>query len=99
MSGVDINLDLTEHHFIRLDWTGHLTRECSEADVGGRGGYGGGGSYILLRNKLQSYHVDKVIMSVSRTDEDEDEITVKCEILLQTSSFSANSTVKFNVGL
>ena len=67
--------------------------------MGGRGGYGGGGSYILLRNKLQSYHVDKVIMSVSRTDEDEDEITVKCEILLQTSSFSANSTVKFNVGL
>ena len=38
--------------------------------MGGRGGYGGGGSYILLRNKLQSYHVDKVIMSVSRTDEE-----------------------------
>ena len=59
--------------------------------MGGRGGYGGGGSYILLRNKLQSYHVDKVIMSVSLTDEDGDEITVSCDegvkILLQKSSF------------
>ena len=67
MSGVDINLDL---NITLSDLTGHLTRECPEADVVGRGGYGGGGSYILLRNKLQSYRVDKVIMSVSRTDEE-----------------------------
>ena len=59
MSGVNIDLDLN----ITLS-------DVTEADEGGRGGYGGGGSYILLRNKLQSYHVDKVIMSVSWTDEE-----------------------------
>ena len=60
-------------------------------------------SYNLLMKKLQSYHVDKVITSVSWTDEDGDEIAVKCDedvkILLQTSSFSANRTVKLNVGV
>ena len=46
---------------------------------------------------------DKVITSISWTDEDGDEIAVKCDedvkILLQTSSFSANRTVKLNVGV
>ena len=68
--------------------------------MGGRGGYGGGGSYILLRNKLQSYHEDMVIMSVSRTDEERTKVRSQSSvILLQTMSFSANFTVKFNVGL
>ena len=60
-------------------------------------------SYNLLMKKLQSYHVDKVITSISWTDEDGDEIAVKndedVKILLQTSSFSANPTVKLNVGV
>ena len=60
-------------------------------------------SYNLLMKKLQSYHVDKVITSISWTDEDGDEIAVKCDedvkILLQTSSFLANPTVKLNVGV
>ena len=47
------------------------------------------GNWLL--QTLQSYHVDKVITSVSLTDEDEDEITVSCDegvkILLQKSSF------------
>ena len=68
--------------------------------MGGRGGYGGGGSYILLRNKLQSHHEDMVIMSVSRTDEEKTKMRSQSSvILLQTMSFSANSTEKFNVGL
>ena len=51
MSGVNIDLDLNIT-FIRFDRTDHFTRECPEADEGGREGYGSGGSYILLRNKL-----------------------------------------------
>ena len=50
--------------------------------MGGRGGYGGGGSYILLRNKLQSHHEDMVIMSVSWTDEQRTKMrsqSVKCD--------------------
>ena len=39
-------------------------------------------SYNLLRKKLQSYHEDKVITSVSWTDEDGDEIAVKNDVLL-----------------
>ena len=57
-------------------------------------------SYNLLSKTLQSYHVDKVIMSVSRTDEERTKMRSQSSvILLQTMSFSANFTVKFSVCL
>ena len=72
-----------------------LTREAAEVTA-----VAAVRSYILLRNKLQCYHVDKVIMSVSRTDEERTKMRSQSSlILLQTMSFSANSTEKFNVGL
>ena len=62
-------------------------------------------SYNLLRKKLQSYHEDKVITSVSWTDEDGDEIIVDndedVKVVVQNCSADTAGTgvVKLNVHL
>ena len=62
-------------------------------------------SYNLLRKKLQSYHEDKVITSVSWTDEDGDEIIVDndedVKVVVQNCSAdtAGSGVVKLNVHL
>ena len=62
-------------------------------------------SYNLLRKKLQSYHEDKVITSVSWTDEDGDEIIVDndedVKVVVQNCSAdtAGAGVVKLNVHL
>ena len=62
-------------------------------------------SYNLLRKKLQSYHDDKVITSVSWTDEDGDEIIVDndedVKVVVQNCSAdtAGAGVVKLNVHL